>query len=384
MSTSIHANYSQFYRGSETIKTHGSGNGGKDTIVRYEFNTTDAHGNKIMDKMSKEETMKTMNEITSQYGDNVIVEFSGDCLAALEAHKGMGMPKEHREIPEGLIKYHDGPTQLTEEQLIEAKQKYGHDTEAQMRAIDPKSYNEYQKLKTEGLASGTQEGMTGFMRYAIEWVTTKEKTDSGWAERANASIKKDATAEEKLSTDAQKYLDTLRKKYGDFDFLVSGKFDTRKGLLKNSTKEFSVIFSIDELERMARDEKYAEEKMRKVQTAVDMSKRICQEFGYERGGGENGTLSSLSITFNNDGSATIFAELEKTSEKQRERIEAAREKKAEEKKAAEKKEEEKKAEASREKEEDPSDIKRITIAFRSDDGEEGLIQQLKNLDWDKV
>ena len=56
MSTSINSNYSQFYKGTEQIKNYGSGNGKKDTIAHYEFNTTDEHGNKIMDKMSKEES----------------------------------------------------------------------------------------------------------------------------------------------------------------------------------------------------------------------------------------------------------------------------------------------------------------------------------------
>ena len=80
MSTSINSNYSQFYRGSEPIRKHGSGAGGKDTLVRYEFNTTDANGNKVMDKMSKEEALKTMKEISSQYGDNVLsCEFVSLC-----------------------------------------------------------------------------------------------------------------------------------------------------------------------------------------------------------------------------------------------------------------------------------------------------------------
>ena len=43
----------------------------------------DENGNKVMDQMSKEETMKTVNDISSQYGENVIVQFSGDALAAL-------------------------------------------------------------------------------------------------------------------------------------------------------------------------------------------------------------------------------------------------------------------------------------------------------------
>ena len=387
MSTLIHTNYSQFYRGTEPIRKYGSGTGGKDTLVRYEFNTTDANGNKVMDKMSKDEALKTMKEISSQYGDNVLVSFSGDGLAALELHKGMWNPEEQsREIPEWMITRHEGPTALTEEQLTSVKEKYGTDSEAQMRVMDPDAYNEYQKIKTDGIAKGTQDWMKDTARYMINWLTTKASGDQGWIDRANEGIKKETTAESKLSTDAQKYLDKLRDKYGDFDFFVAGMFDSGKGLSKNSTKEFSVIFGIDELERMARDEKYAEEKMRKVQTAVDMSKRICEEFGYERGGGKNGTLSSVSVTFNQDGTTSIFAELEKTTEKQRERIESAREKRAEEKKAAEekvaeKKAEEKKAEVGKDNMEDDPGVKRIMITAGNEDE---LIDQLKNLDWVKI
>ena len=141
--------------------------------------------------------------------------------------------------------------------------------------------------------------------------------------------------------------------------------------LTKSRVHFMGYSLIDELERMARDEKYAEEKMGKVQTAVEMSKRICEEFGYERGGGKNGTLSSVSVTFNPDGTTSIFAELEKTTEKQRERIESAREKRAE----------EKKAEAEKDDMEDDPGVKRVTLTARNEDE---LIDQLKNLDWDKI
>lgn len=82
MAMNINQNYSQFYRGTSTIDTYG-GTAGKKQVVKYEFNTTDEHGNKVMDKMSREETLATMKEIRSQYEDSVIVEFSGDGLAAL-------------------------------------------------------------------------------------------------------------------------------------------------------------------------------------------------------------------------------------------------------------------------------------------------------------
>ena len=79
----MNIDYSQFYRGTTNIPSYGSGAYKKDTLVKYEFNTTDEHGNKVMDKMSREETLQAMKDIRSQYGDGVIVEFSGDGLAAL-------------------------------------------------------------------------------------------------------------------------------------------------------------------------------------------------------------------------------------------------------------------------------------------------------------
>ena len=102
-------NYSQFYKGTEQIKSYGSGGEGltpKDTLVKYEFNTTDEQGNKIMDPMSKEEVLQLMQEISNQYGEN---EFSGDGLAALA-----------QSIREQSKK---GCLELTEEQKAERAEK---------------------------------------------------------------------------------------------------------------------------------------------------------------------------------------------------------------------------------------------------------------------
>ena len=88
MSINVNQDYSRFYIGMEQLKNYGSNSAAKkDTIVKYRFNTTDEDGNRVMDKMSKEETMKVMNDISSQYGENVIVQFSGDGLAALADSK---------------------------------------------------------------------------------------------------------------------------------------------------------------------------------------------------------------------------------------------------------------------------------------------------------
>ena len=59
----------------------------KDTIVKYEFNTRDKKGNKVMDKLTREETNDLVNSIIRQYGDNVIVQFSGDALDIMDVNK---------------------------------------------------------------------------------------------------------------------------------------------------------------------------------------------------------------------------------------------------------------------------------------------------------
>ena len=110
----MNIDYSQFYRGTTNIPSYGSGAYKKDTLVKYEFNTTDEHGNKVMDKMSKEETLQAMKDIRSQYGDAVIVEFSGDGMAALVEGKKGSMVPEDKEAMEAKnaafqkeIKYYD-------------------------------------------------------------------------------------------------------------------------------------------------------------------------------------------------------------------------------------------------------------------------------------
>lgn len=57
-----------------------------------------------MDKMSREETLQARKDIRSQYGDSVIVEFSGDGLAALA---GGGKFMSGREVTEEEAEFMD-------------------------------------------------------------------------------------------------------------------------------------------------------------------------------------------------------------------------------------------------------------------------------------
>lgn len=94
-------------------------------------------------------------------------------------------------------------------------------------------------------------------------------------------------------------------------------------------RSFPVVFSNEELERMAKDEKYAKEKLSCMENAVKMSEEINQKFGFKQGFGKKGEISSeitkIGIVFHEDGTTSFFAELEKSSAKQRERLEKSRE-----------------------------------------------------------
>lgn len=135
--------------------------------------------------------------------------------------------------------------------------------------------------------------------------------------------------EAKLSKKAQAYLEKLRDKYKDYDLYVGNTDDEKQTLAKAGNKEFSVIFSSEELEKMADDEKYASEKLKTVETAVDMSREISKKYGFDKDLiSENGQINKIGISVNDDGTVTMFAELQKMSDRQKARIEEARAKKA--------------------------------------------------------
>jgi len=176
-----------------------------------------------------------------------------------------------------------------------------------------------------------------------------------------------ATGEPKLSAKAQSYLDNLRKKYGDYDFVVSNNLDAAQTV--GSSKEYSVIFTPEELEQMAEDDEYAEKVMGKVGDAVDMLKNLS-----EKDLGEGVQFSQLSVSFDSDGNMKLFAQLEKLSADQKERFDAAREKRAEEQKKAE--------------DTDDEETEPVKILFKSADieaaNEEELLAKILGIDWENI
>lgn len=204
-------------------------------------------------------------------------------------------------------------------------------------------------------------GASGY--YGSQAAQKQQKSKS--TKKTETAGKTNKAGQPKLSKKAQELLEKLRKTYSNMDFMVADydRGEEAKEILSRGTKEFSVLFSTEELEKMASDEKYEKEYMDRVQGAVRMSEQINEQFGFEAAKGKTSgesIITKMGIAFNKDGSVDFFAELEKAGEQQKAMIEKSLEKRAEEKKAA---------------------AKRTTVTASS---MEELVQKIKEVDWNKI
>lgn len=230
---------------------------------------------------------------------------------------------------------------------------------------------------------GTYQQATGYYNTQVNQ-RERQKTDKGtYKERAQSAGYVDKSRESTLSQRAQDLLKQLRSKYGNMDFMVAdfANGDDAKEILSRGTKEFSVLFSGEELEKMASNEKYLKQKMESLEGAVRMSEEINQKYGFERAFGKGGSadtaVTKIGIAFHDDGTTSFFAELEKSSAKQRERIEAAREEKRAQKKAEDRKAEKELQSYSK----GNTDVKRTAVEA---DSMEELLKKIAAVDWDAV
>ncbi len=185
----MNIDYSQFYRGTTNIPSYGNGTDKKNTLVKYEFNTTDEHGNKVMDKMSREETLQAMKDIGSQYGDAVIVEFSGDGMAALvESKKGTVDANITQEQLEAIdarnVAFQKEITQVDKSLELPAYSGMctylGHGSDIvqttntldMMRTMDSSAYTKYQKVSKE---SSNEDRQLNMLKYLTNWYESAVK-----------------------------------------------------------------------------------------------------------------------------------------------------------------------------------------------------------------
>ena len=174
-----------------------------------------------------------------------------------------------------------------------------------------------------------------------------------------------------LSKEAQKYYERLKKKYGNYDFILVSS-DQKANAQANAAKYANniktvVLIDEDKIEKMATDENYrkkyegilsgATTQLAQLKTSIEKSGANVQGYGMQ---------------VNDGGTTSFFAVLKKSSSAQKARLEKSAAKKKAEKKAAEKKAEKKKEQERLEKTkdskiDDSDDSDTITITAGSMD-----------------
>lgn len=205
--------------------------------------------------------------------------------------------------------------------------------------------------------------------------TTQNAKDANKA-KADSAKNTSAVQENKnsptLSKAAQKLLKELQKSYGNMDFMVAD-FETDEeaaSLLSRGTGEYTALFTPEELEKMAADEDVKNKNLKILDNAVSKLDEMKTQLGDKAE-----DISRIGISFGDDGEVSFFAELEKNSEKQRERIEKQREDKKTAAKEAEK------SEAAEYLAHGKSTGKRTTV-FAST--VEELAEKISQVDWSTV
>lgn len=195
--------------------------------------------------------------------------------------------------------------------------------------------------------------------YYENTVQRRKEQETSKAGKAEESSK---NSKVQLSEKAQELLKELQKKYSNMDFIVAD-YETEAeaaSYLSRGTKEYSVLIEPELLEEMAADEETKKEQLGLLEEATSQLSDMKQQLGDQKN-----EVKHVGVAIGKDGSMKFFAELEKVNEKQRERMEKARETKREETAAKEKKEKSKKT--------------RVEA-----DSIEELIEKIRNVDWSQI
>ena len=184
-----------------------------------------------------------------------------------------------------------------------------------------------------------------------------------------------------LSNNAKKLLKDLQKDYGNMDFMIAD-YETDQeaaSYLSRGTGEYSVLLTPEELEKMAADEDYKKQNLQTLDDAVskldDMKKQL---------GDKGDDVKRIGIAIDGDGKISYFAELEKTTEKQRERIDQQRESHKEEAAEAKKKAEKEKLEGLAGSAGGPQPFGSVKRTMVYGSSVEELAKGIRNVDWNKV
>lgn len=144
----------------------------------------------------------------------------------------------------------------------------------------------------------------------------------------------------KLSEKALDYYNSLKKKYGNMDFVLVSR-EEKENAKANAARyanpaKMVVLIDEDKIERMASDENYRAQYEAKISQA---SNKLPELQGQLMQSPAAASVKGFGMQVEDGGTVSFFAVLKKSSAEQKARIEAKREQKAEAKKAEKKKEE---------------------------------------------
>lgn len=139
----------------------------------------------------------------------------------------------------------------------------------------------------------------------------------------------------KLSEKAKQYYEELKEKYQDMDFILVSK--DMKEMAKASAGSFAnphkmvVLIDEEKIERMAEDEQFRKQYEGLIATAQKKMPELKQALS------SSSNVKGYGMQVNDNGTASFFAVMKKSFDRQADLIEKRRAEKKEEKKAAEKK-----------------------------------------------
>ena len=197
--------------------------------------------------------------------------------------------------------------------------------------------------------------------------------------------------EDQLSDKAKDYLAKLRKSRKNVDFRISEKGMENNYLAKKSNKEFTIVLTNEEIERMATDKAFEKKQLYIIDKTMQDMLKASLGIGENNGNGKTNTsdIKDIALKLKEDGSTELIASLEKSSksakqiakDKAKKRETEKLEEKRLEKKLAAEKDKKKVAEKADEKKEEKETVKRVEVKAKTI---EELVEKMKNIDWDKV
>ena len=163
---------------------------------------------------------------------------------------------------------------------------------------------------------------------------TTQKTDTAAAAREEKKAGTDygrTVGKPQLSEKAAKYYEDLKSRFGKMDFVLVSKDqkENAKAMAGSFANPYRTVVLIDEekVERMAEDENFRAKYENMIAQA---SNGLAQLKKQMESSGQGDNVKGYGLTINDNGTATYFAALKKTSEAQRARIAAKQEEKLEE------------------------------------------------------